>query len=372
MSNLFLGALSGTSMDSIDVALFDFSHGKVICLASESSEFPKTIKKEILSLMTGQHSKESEDRLNDELAFLFSQTITQLLSKPEIDRSDIGCIGLHGQTLLHNPDANPPVSLQLGNPKIVAKNTQIKTVANFREKDIRAGGQGAPLAPLFHEYAFSEIGVRKIVLNIGGIANISILPPTKEEKVSGFDTGPGNTLLDQWIQKNKKKSFDDDGVWAKTGTVSKELLANMLSDTFFTLDPPKSTSVEHFNLRWLEKNMQKCGGRLKSEDVQATLVELAAITIANSIKTRSINEIIICGGGLYNSFLQERIIMNLGEAKGIKISNPLEYDIHPKLVEAGLFAWLGMRHVENKPVDTRKITGATKPKLLLGELYEPS
>jgi anhydro-N-acetylmuramic acid kinase len=368
MNKLFLGALSGTSMDSIDIALFNFSDNKVQCLGNESAEFPEKIKKEILSIIIEKHDNEIDNLIHDELGFLFSQSIIQLLSKLKIDHSDVCCIGMHGQTLSHNPTASPPISLQLGNPQIVANNTQIKTVADFREKDINSGGQGAPLAPLFHNYVFRRAEANTVVLNIGGLSNISILPSAKEENVSGFDTGPGNTLLDQWVQKIKKESFDHDGAWARTGKVSKELLDIMLSDTFFSLDPPKSTSVEHFNLRWLKKKLQGCDKSLSNEDIQATLVELTASTIADSIKTKSINELIICGGGVYNSFLLERIITKIG--KNIKIKSPLEYGIHPKLVEAGLFAWLAMRHIENKPVDTRNITGATEPNLLLGKLYE--
>ena len=364
MDNLYIGLLSGTSMDGIDAALIDFSTTPTL-IATQTLDIPKTLKQTLWDLIAVDvlPSQTLQDADN-ELGCLFAEAVNLLLKKNAICVQQIIAIGSHGQTIHHRPNATPPFTLQIGNADIIANETRITTVANFRAADVAAGGQGAPLAPLFHHQFMHSNNVNRAIVNIGGIANITLLPKD-DNFIFGFDTGPGNGLLDAWIHKNKNKEVDLAGTWATTGTVDSSLLTQLLDDPFFKQSPPKSTGKDYFNLHWLEKQLHK----QKAEDVQATLADLTAYLIIDAVSQQAWGntEIVICGGGVHNLDLLKRLQRLAGKNRVIS-SSTLGFD--PDWLEAMLFAWLAKLRLNNKNIDTQAITGATKP-VLLGDIFSP-
>jgi anhydro-N-acetylmuramic acid kinase len=257
--------------------------------------------------------------------------------------------------------------LQIGDPNIIATGTGITTVADFRRADVVLGGEGAPLTPAFHQWLFADPNVNRAILNIGGIANVTLLL-TSLPIVTGFDTGPGNTLLDSMARRNLDKAYDEDGAWAAGGTVSEELLQVMLSDKYFELPPPKSTGFEYFNAGWLNSKISSLGKAAPAAiDVQATLAELSARTIATAILENApeVNEVLVCGGGVHNTDLLERLTTYLA---GSTVASTESYGLHPDWVEAAAFAWLAKRRLEGKPGNLPEVTGASRPELL-GAVY---
>jgi anhydro-N-acetylmuramic acid kinase len=278
---------------------------------------------------------------------------------------EVTAIGSHGQTVRHQPDGRRPYSLQIGNPDIIATGTGVTTVADFRSADIAAGGQGAPLVPPFHDWLFASPGESRVILNIGGIANVTILPPD-ERPVIGFDTGPGNTLMDRWIHRHRGKSFDEGGAWAASGEVDDALLERLLSFGYFRLDPPKSTGLEDFNLDWLDRHEV---GAYEPADVQATLAELTARSVAMDVRRHAdeANQLFVCGGGAHNSHLMQRLAANLPD---VRIDTTLAVGLDPDWVEAIAFAWLAMRTIRNEPGNLPSVTGASR-KVVLGTIHSP-
>lgn len=365
MSEYFLGLLSGTSMDAIDAALVDFSDNNVRLIATHSQKFPHDLKKECETLIRNKSTTLLDfGKLNTQLGHLFADTANQLISNANVKKENILAIGSHGQTIFHHPNDKNPFSLQMGDGNIIASSTGIQTVADFRSKDIALGGQGAPLTPAFHNVLFRDTTQNRAAVNIGGIANITYLPADQNQSIIGFDSGPGNTLLDLWTEKHLKKSYDKNGNWAKTGKISIELLTNMLKDNFFTLALPKSTGREYFNLPWLEHYLSD---EITPEDVQATLVELTATTIVNHIKEFSSNadDIILCGGGTHNEYLVQRIKELAGT---ISVSSSEQFGYHPDWIEAMTFAWLAKQNIEQKPGNLPSVTGASRS-AILGSIY---
>jgi anhydro-N-acetylmuramic acid kinase len=257
--------------------------------------------------------------------------------------------------------------LQIGDPNVIAIGTGIATAADFRRADMALGGQGAPLAPAFHQWLFADAGSRRVILNIGGIANVSLLPGALAQ-ASGFDTGPGNTLLDSMARENLAAPYDDGGTWAASGNVSGELLQIMLADEYFSLPAPKSTGFEYFNADWLNARLKSLADkRLAAVDVQATLAELSARSIAAAIlgDMPAVDEVFICGGGVHNPDLVQRIVNCLAPAE---VASTEACGLHPDWVEAVAFAWLAMRRLADKPGNLPAVTGASRPELL-GAVY---
>ena len=364
----YVGLMSGTSADAIDAALVRMVEDDVVII--DYRQYPLDMDlKTALRGIDSSSSIETTSRLDGLLGQRFGQAVSTLLEANDIAPEQVRAIGSHGQTILHLPTADPPRTLQIGDPNRIAGLTGITTVADFRRADLTAGGQGAPLAPPFHAWKFRADGHNRVVLNIGGIANITILPAAPDAEVQGFDTGPGNGLMDAWTQKHQHHDYDDQGRWAAEGTVHAPLLKLLLSDPYFSSLPPKSTGKDDFNLGWLAGHIEKANINCAPGDLQATLLELTAVSISEAIsahapKTRAV---LTCGGGVHNTTLMQRLQSLL---PGITLTTTDAYGIHPDAVEAVTFAWLAHQRLENIPANLPSVTGANKS-VVLGAVYRP-
>ena len=368
---LFIGLMSGTSIDAVDAVLVRFSDNVEI-IKSHSIPISEHLKNTILLLCSkGENEIERSGMLDRELGFLFSQCTIELCKKAKISTGEIEAIGSHGQTVRHNPNGKYPFTLQISDPNTIAEETGITTVADFRRRDIAANGQGAPLVPAFHEAIFRDKKSNRAIVNIGGMANITLLPKTETAPVIGFDTGPGNVLLDYWINKKKNLAYDNDGQWASSGQVHPPLLEQLLSEHYLQLPPPKSTGRELFNADWLNHHISPFFD-VSDADIQCTIAELTAQTIADSItrcdsetNTDAVDEVFICGGGAKNNHLRKRI-QELLPDKTVATTSRLGLD--PELVEATAFAWLAYRTVNQLNGSLASVTGA-KGDRILGGIY---
>ena len=327
--------------------------------------FPPAVRDAIQSLMQpGANEIERAGELDMRLGQLFADAALALLHQSGLQPGDIHAIGSHGQTIRHRPLATPAFTRQIGNPSVIAEQTGITTVADFRARDMAAGGQGAPLVPAFHQWRFRKSGINRVIVNIGGIANLTWLPSSEQEPVLGFDTGPGNTLLDQWIAKVRGEPYDRDGAWAASGQVHEKLLARLLAEEYFAKPPPKSTGREHFHLAWLE---QRPVDNLAPEDVQATLAELTAATIAQALHLlpAMAKEIYVCGGGSHNRQLLARL---RARCPGASVATTQALGLDPDWVEAAAFAWLAHRTLTKQPGNLPSVTGAHRA-VVLGGIY---
>lgn len=367
MSQLYLGLMSGTSMDGIDVALVDFSKIKPTLLAFETYPYPDDVLKQLNILCAPSNNEIVLAGHTDRaVARCFADGVNRLLAEHQVHASRIKAIGSHGQTIRHHPTGSNGFTLQIGDPNTLAVLTGIDVVADFRKKDIALGGQGAPLAPAFHQHVFRHSHHNRVILNLGGIANITYIPADTKIPVSGYDTGPANTLMDAWVQANTNMTFDKDGQWAAQGKHDSELLKNMLNDAFFALPAPKSTGRELFNFTWLTKHLNGISRSISPQSVQATLVQLTAVTIAEQInKLANIDQVFVCGGGAKNDFLMESIQNELVECD---VQSTLELGIDPNAVEAMAFAWLAYAYQNQIKGNLPSVTGA-KGKGVLGGLY---
>lgn len=365
MAEYYVGLMSGTSMDALDAVLVDCAEPSMQLLAHISRPLPPDLRQQLLSLASvAENELERMAQADRQLGRFCAETVLELLANAGINPGEIAAIGSHGQTIRHAPNASPAYTVQIGDGNTIAQTTGITTVTDFRRRDMVVGGQGAPLVPAFHAALYRDKAIERVVLNIGGIANISILPADESVPVGGFDTGPGNVLLDAWIQHIRGNLYDQDGAWARSGTVNVPLLESLLSDPYFFRSPPKSTGREHFNLGWLQAHLPD---NLPAEDVQATLVELTALSIAQALhhqaaKTR---ELLVCGGGAYNGFLMERLAVHL---PGCHVCSTGEYGLAPRWVEATAFAWLAHQTLRNLPGNLPSVTGATDA-VILGAIY---
>jgi anhydro-N-acetylmuramic acid kinase len=367
MSDYYVGLMSGTSMDGIDAVVVSFGEHSVDIAATWSQAYPEALRARLLDAIRTPLDVEldSDGELHRQVGECFRDAALKVIELSGLDRSALRAIGSHGQTLRHQPDAEKPYSLQIGDARIIAASTDLPVIANFRQADIAAGGQGAPLVPPFHEWLFHSEEHDRVVVNIGGIANITVLP-AKEAAVTGFDTGPGNGLMDAWTREYRDLPFDTDGAWAASGTVNDDLLARMLRDPYFSVAAPKSTGFEYFNLAWTNTfNVRE----LAPADVQATLCELTACTIAADIQASAPNsdEVFICGGGAYNPTLMRALTRNLPETT---IASTAAVGLDPDWVEAVAFAWLAMRTQNGETGNLPSVTGASQ-KVVLGELHSP-
>ena len=358
----FIGLMSGTSMDAVDVALVEFDNKANLKFYREYPIEPSL--RQRIRLIDDKSSIGEISNLDHELGHLFADAVNTVLEEAGIEANKITAIGSHGQTILHKPTGTHRTSIQIADPNVICAKTKITTVADFRRMDMAFGGQGAPLASAFHQYQFQQNNKNTVILNIGGMANISLLT---ENDIKGFDTGPGNALLDDWIQKNKHKEFDKNSEWAQKGTPNEELLKLMLSDTYFSLPVPKSTGREYFNLSWLENYSDKISSNISATDIQATLLKLTTITICNMIKSCSnnIDEVLACGGGAYNPALMDSLKSTL---PNIEVSTTSKYGLEPDCIEAVTFAWLAKQRIEKIPANLSSVTGANKA-ALLGGIY---
>jgi anhydro-N-acetylmuramic acid kinase len=368
MTKLYIGLMSGTSMDGIDAALVRFGDHRLDILATRQFDYPQALREELLTARNDAGLRFVTDvpALHEQVGLCFRDAALDLLSQSGRVADEIEAIGSHGQTLRHAPDASPPYSLQIGDADIIAKGTGIRTVADFRRADLELGGQGAPLAPAFHEWLFRQAGRTRVVLNIGGIANITVLQGDSGA-TSGYDTGPGNTLMDAWSRRITGAPFDENGEWAATGNVDTELLSALLADPYFALPPPKSTGFEHFNLDWLARFPVD---RLEPRNVQATLSQLSADSIAVSIgrSAPDASEVLVCGGGVHNRDLMARLEKAL---PGAATRTTEVGGLDPDWVESAAFAWLAMRTCDGLPGNLPSVTGATQP-AVLGAVHPPS
>ncbi len=368
MPELYIGLMSGTSIDGIDASLVEFCEDQIKTLAFEYIPFTESIKKKIQELSNPDNLIHLNEygSTDTKLGHLFAQATNQLLTKTAISNLEITAIGSHGQTIYHAPNQPSAFSLQIGDPNIIAEKTGITTIADFRRRDIATGGQGAPLVPAFHQEFFSRLfnlNKQKIsIINIGGIANITYL---SDKKTIGFDIGPGNTLLDYWIQKNLNLPYDKDGKWARSGNPNIKLIDDLKQDLYFQLTPPKSTGKEYFSSSWLKKkisNFPDCSAK----DIQASLCQLTADTITEAIQKYAplTNQTLICGGGVHNEYLVECINKNLPHS----VLSTAEFGVNPDHIEAMAFAWLARQTIKNLPGNLMEVTGAKSP-VILGGIY---
>lgn len=359
-ANYYVGVMSGTSIDAIDAVLVEIRKNHCRLIHTYSHPIETSLRDEIVSLRHAtQHAIQQLGHLDVKLGHLFAKTILELLEQTSITPQHIKAIGNHGQTIWHQPSGDYPFTLQIGDPNVIATYTGITTVADFRRRDVALGGQGAPLVPAFHQFLFHHIKTIQWVLNIGGIANVTLLHPHQE--VTGFDIGPGNTLLDAWCLQHLHKRYDDQGSFGKSGMINQSLLATLLTDPFFKKSPPKSTGFEYFNLAWLKKYIDDYQ-QLQPEDVQATLVELTAVSIAQVLNTEHANHLWVCGGGIKNSYLMERLQLHCHA----KIVSTNAIGIPAEWMEACAFAWLAYQTLHHQPGNIPSVTGALKPSILGG------
>ena len=360
---LYIGLMSGTSMDGVDAVLVDFSTGSPRLIEGHTESIPAHLLKSLQRLCQPSTDEINRlGRLDRSVGKLFAKAGNTLLENANVSAKDVIAIGSHGQTVRHMPNLEVGFTLQIGDPNTIAIETGIDVIADFRRKDIALGGQGAPLVPAFHQQIFAQEGHKRIILNIGGIANVTYLPGNCTE-VLGFDTGPGNTLIDAFIQHVQDKPFDEDGAWAESGTSIPALLKQLLSHSYFSLAHPKSTGRELFNQAWLEQQLADYG-HLNEEDIQSTLLDLTCHTIANDItKLSADGDLYVCGGGALNKALMTRLKALL---PNYQIDTTSALGIDAKWVEGIAFAWLAMRHQHNLPANLPAVTGASREAVLGG------
>ena len=366
---LYIGLMSGTSVDAIDTALVSFHDGKARVLEFYEHPIPPHIQHEISGLcQPGDNEIDRSGVLDQALGDLFAQATLSLLDQQGLSTEIIHAIGSHGQTIRHRPMAKHPFTLQIGNPSVIAYRTGITTVADFRAKDMAAGGQGAPLVPAFHQHQFYQQGCTRVILNIGGIANVSRLSDKPGHPLIGFDTGPGNTLMDYWIKKHLSKAYDDNGDWARGGQLNTHLLQALLDHDYFAKSAPKSTGREEFSPAWLGWVLSKYQN-LSAADIQRTLCELTAKSISEAIRLHldTGDEVVLCGGGSKNGFLVERIDTLLS---GYSFYTTEKLGIDVNAVEATAFAWLAYRTMNSLTGSRASVTGA-KQDTVLGGIYPP-
>jgi anhydro-N-acetylmuramic acid kinase len=360
--DLYLGLISGTSMDAIDAALVDFSASPLSLVAASATPLDAALKARVTAVIESpQHASLDEiGQIDVAVAREFSKSSLDLLHRAGLKPSDVAAIGSHGQTLRHRPDLPLPFTWQIGDPNALAELTGITVVGDFRRRDVAAGGQGAPLLPVFHDQVFRSDDEDRVILNLGGIANITILARGKE--VSGFDTGPANRLLDAWISRHLGKPYDEHGAWGSTGHCDAGLLNCLLAEPYLALPPPKSTGRELFNMPWLLDRLGREQRRL--EDVQATLLEYTAATVADAVRRHAPDAALYaCGGGAHNSVLLAAIARRLSPAR---VATTVALGLDPDYVEAIAFAWFARRTLAGQPSSAPSVTGARGARILGG------
>jgi anhydro-N-acetylmuramic acid kinase len=367
LSDLYIGLISGTSMDAIDAVLLEIGNKGCHLRATHSHPISRETLSDLRSIVDHPDhvSLDRLGQLDTRLGRDFAAAAGALLAASGMDRGNIRAIGSHGQTVFHAPGGRVPFTMQIGDPNIIASETGITTVADFRRRDVALGGQGAPLVPAFHQAIFGSSDEPRSACNIGGIANLTVMVPG--QPTSGFDTGPGNTLMDAWTRLKRGHPHDTNGQWAASSEPDEGLLARLLDYEYFSRSAPKSTGVEEFNLGWLQKRLDKVRDPLSAGTVQSTLCQLTAATIAGSL-TRVCPEpggLYLCGGGAHNATLRDRIAVRL---PGWRIETTESLGIGVDWVEAAAFAWLASRTIAGLPGNIPEVTGATSA-TILGAIY---
>lgn len=367
MADLYLGMISGTSVDGVDAVLTELDDSSARIVAAETRAFPAPLHRRLTAMIDEPRADLTElGGVDVSLGAFFADCALELIAAAGFEPADVVALGHHGQTVFHRPDPPEPFTLQLGDPNVVAARTGIATVADFRRMDVALGGQGAPLVPAFHAWHFGAAHETRAVVNIGGIANVTLLSGTTP--AAAFDTGPGNTLLDRWIERCLGVDRDENGEWAAGGSVDCALLDALLEDEFFARPPPKSTGRERFNAAWLERHLAAAGRSIDARDVQATLAELTAETIAAALRGHApdTGRLIVCGGGAHNGDLLRR----LRRASGIAVESSARHGIAPDWVEGAAFAWLAYARLAGLPGNAGGVTGARRS-AVLGAVYRP-
>lgn len=358
---LFVGLMTGTSLDGVDAVLASVTRAGTRMLAHHSTDLPATLRADLQRLCRpGDDEIDRAGACHRALGEHYARAVAALLDEAGVPASAVTAIGCHGQTVRHRPD-DPGFSLQLGCSDTLAVRSGLPVISNFRNKDMVLGGQGAPLAPRFHEHAFGDPGERRVILNLGGIANVSLLD--KGKLVGGFDTGPANTLLDQWHRQHRGGEYDAAGGWAAGGEVIPSLLDSLLDDPYFHRPPPKSTGREYFHQDWLAPHLSAA---MAPRDVQATLAELTARTVADAIREFAADRLLVCGGGVHNHDLLGRLARHCG----LPVGSTEDAGVAPEWVEAAAFAWLAWAFHERVPGNAPQVTGASRA-AVLGHLSLP-
>ncbi|WP_432451873.1 anhydro-N-acetylmuramic acid kinase [Agarivorans sp. QJM3NY_29] len=365
MSEIYLGLMSGTSMDGVDAVLVDFAKQPPCLLAHYQQAIPNTLLTQLHRLCSpATNELTAMAQASVVMGKLFANAANQVVAQARLEPTQIKAIGSHGQTIRHFPELG--FSLQIGSPSHIAVATGIDVIADFRNKDMALGGQGAPLVPAFHQAIFSDPSEARFILNIGGIANITSL--IANQTLLGYDTGPGNTLLDQHFQRHHPKglAYDDHGHWGRSGQPNPGLLTCLLSDNYFCLPAPKSTGREYFHLAWLDTHLQQARfAKIKPADVQCTLYHLTAQSIAQSLNKHDKGCVYVCGGGDNNPFLLELLAKAL---PNLRLSRTSELGIPEQALEAMAFAWLARCFIEQQAGNASSVTGASRA-AILGALY---
>jgi anhydro-N-acetylmuramic acid kinase len=370
----YAGLMSGTSMDGVDAVLLEIDGGACRVSTSIHRDYAPNLAARLRAAVADPDGVglDGYGRLDADVGAVFADAALALLAQAGLQAQDLRAIGSHGQTLLHRPQSAPPYTLQVGDPNLIAERTGIDVVADFRRRDIAAGGEAAPLVPAFHAAVFAAPGETRVIANLGGIANITVL--AADGAVTGFDTGPGNCLMDLWTQASTGAAFDRDGAFAASGSVDAALLGRLMAEPYLARNPPKSTGRELFNADWLDEARE--GLILSAADVQATLCEFTAITLRDAIALHAGGlhgasrpaRVLVCGGGARNTRLMARLAAELPD---ITVQSTVAYGIDPQQVEGAAFAWLAHRYLERKPGNLPAVTGAAGPRVL-GALYPGS
>jgi len=364
----YIGLMSGTSVDGIDAGLYDFAKNQAQVIDFYYHPYSQQIKQKVHAQCNTHNTISLSDygELDSLLGLLYAEACINLLKQSRVNASEIKAIGSHGQTICHSPYSKPPFTLQIGDPSIISQKTGITTVADFRRKDIAAGGQGAPLVPAFHRALFHSATENRVIVNIGGIANVTLLPKDPQQNILGFDTGPGNTLMDYWISAHQNTHYDENGQWAATGKVQPELLSALKNDDYFSALPPKSTGPEYFSDTWLNNKLAELPTH-KAEDIQRSLCQLTAETISDSIQkfAPETDKVFICGGGIHNQTLLQELRLLLS----MPVASTETEGVHPDQVEAMAFAWLAKQTMQGLTGNLPETTGA-KEAVILGGIYQ--
>ena len=370
---LAVGLMSGTSMDGIDAVLAEFDDGGRFrgLRASHSGRYPEALRQRLLQVArseTNALSLRELATLDAGIADSFAAAALELLAKAGVPARDVAVLGSHGQTVFHDTANTPWATLQLGDANRIAVRTGLLTAADFRRMDMALGGQGAPLVPAFHHALFASADEPRCALNLGGIANITLLPGLDPAGVRGFDTGPANGLMNEWAERHLGQAYDADGAWAASGRCDEHLLAALLADPYFSLPPPKSTGRSYFHLPWVEQRFPGLA-RLAAADVQATLAELTARSVAADIRAHGpgTRRVLVCGGGSRNGYLMDRLRAHL---PGCAVQPSDDYGLDADWIEAAAFAWLAVRRLRELPGNLPGVTGALRL-AVLGGLYRP-
>lgn len=374
LRDLYVGLISGTSADAIDAVLVRFG-ARPELVAARALPYPAALRERVLALARADARVTLDElgQLDVEVGRAFAAAVDDLLAWARADRAALVAIGSHGQTIRHGPAGDAPFTLQIGDPNVIAERTGVTTVADFRRRDMAAGGQGAPLLPALHAALFRSADAGRVVLNLGGIANITTLPADPASPVRGFDTGPANCLLDAWAGRHLGQARDEGGAWAATGTVDQDLLSLMLGEPYFAAAPPKSTGRELFNLDWLQRQLDAHVAIRGIEspapvDVQATLMALSVRSIADAILAHGAEatEVLVCGGGVHNDELMRLLALALTPRT---VVSTMTLGVDPDYVEATAFAWLAKRRLDGLAGNLPSVTGAAGERVLGGVFH---